>query len=281
MAERIPPLLASDEDLDLIGGAAGAILGLLALHAACGSRARPGRGGPMRRAPARARRALGSGPGLAHPAGEPSGRWPASPTAWRGSRLALTRLGAVTGDARFLDAGLAGFAGETGKFWPRLRPLAPRGSRRREAAAREHGRRWPGATAPPAWASPGSAPSPTPAATEERAPCAQEMEDAVATTLQRGPGQNHCLCHGDLGNLDFLLQARERSPEPRTRRRRPTLPGAVLASLDRDGWLCGTRGSIESPGLMNGFAGIGLGLLRLAEPGQVPSVLGLDTGIRR
>jgi len=55
----------------------------------------------------------------------------------------------------------------------------------------------------------------------------------------------------------------------------------VLASLDRDGWLCGTRGSIESPGLMNGFAGIGLGLLRLAEPRKVPSVLGLEYGANR
>jgi hypothetical protein len=27
---------------------------------------------------------------------------------------------------------------------------------------------------------------------------------------------------------------------------------------------------------MNGFAGIGLGLLRLAEPGRVPSMLGLE-----
>ena len=49
----------------------------------------------------------------------------------------------------------------------------------------------------------------------------------------------------------------------------------VLASINRLGWVCGTRGRVVSPGLMNGLAGIGFGLLRLAAP-RVPSVLSLD-----
>jgi lantibiotic modifying enzyme len=50
----------------------------------------------------------------------------------------------------------------------------------------------------------------------------------------------------------------------------------VLGSIERDGWRCGTRAGVLSPGLMNGLAGIGLGCLRLAEPERVPSVLVLD-----
>ena len=50
----------------------------------------------------------------------------------------------------------------------------------------------------------------------------------------------------------------------------------MLASIERDGWLCGTRGGVEAPGLMNGLAGIGYGLLRLAAPERVPSVLALE-----
>jgi lantibiotic modifying enzyme len=110
----------------------------------------------------------------------------------------------------------------------------------------------------------------------ERMALRQEIDRAVRCTLERGPGQNHCLCHGDLGNLDFLLQVQERFPSPALAEDFDRFLAAVLASLDRDGWLCGTRASIESSGLMNGFAGIGYGLLRVAEPGRVPSVLGLE-----
>jgi lantibiotic modifying enzyme len=50
----------------------------------------------------------------------------------------------------------------------------------------------------------------------------------------------------------------------------------VLHSIERDAWLCGNPVEIESPGLMTGLAGIGYGLLRIAAPDRVPSVLALD-----
>src|SRR5204863_8311309 len=105
---------------------------------------------------------------------------------------------------------------------------------------------------------------------------AEEAATAIRLTAERGFGQNHCLCHGDLGNLDLLLQA-TRADAPNASAvalRRQT--EIVLGSIARDGWLCGTRAGVRSPGLMNGLAGIGLGLLRLAEPERVPSVLALD-----
>ena len=50
----------------------------------------------------------------------------------------------------------------------------------------------------------------------------------------------------------------------------------ILEEIDREGWLCGVPLGVESPGLMTGLAGIGYGLLRLAEPTRVPSVLVLE-----
>ncbi len=94
--------------------------------------------------------------------------------------------------------------------------------------------------------------------------------------MERGFGRNHCLCHGDLGNLDFVSQAACLDPSDELRARIDSLTRAVLASLDRDGWRCGTVAGIEAPGLMNGLAGIGYGLLRLAEPDRVPSVLAME-----
>ena len=222
MAERFPALLAGDEDFDLIGGAAGAILGLLALHGASGS-ARV-----LEIAVQHGERLLD----LAEPWGPGLG-WRTRLAAEKplagishgvaGIALALTRLGAATGDRRFLDAGLAGFAGEREHFWSDLERLL-------------HGA--PGEKPPPestvamAWCygAPGVGISrlqalPYARDAGEREACRQEIDQAVRRTLERGPGQNHCLCHGDLGNLDFLAQVQERLPSPEARRGRPALPG--------------------------------------------------------
>lgn len=276
LAERFPAILEQDEDLDLIGGSAGAILGLLALYEACGSKRvleiaaqcgerlldraepwGPGLGWRTRLATEK------PSAGISHGVG--------------GIALALTRLGAVTGDRRFLNAGLAGFAGERERFWSDLERML-------------HGN--PGEEPPPestvalAWCygAPGVGLSrleayPYARSAAEREALRREIDQAVRRTLDRGPGQNHCLCHGDLGNLDFLLQAQESFPSPELAAGIQRFLEIVLASLDRDGWLCGTRGNIDSPGLMNGFAGIGLGLLRMLAPERVPSVLGL-AGVR-
>ena len=111
---------------------------------------------------------------------------------------------------------------------------------------------------------------------EGRRALRQEVEEALGRTLERGFGENHCLCHGDLGNLDFLLLARQALEDPALDAPIARQTQATLASIARDGWRCGTRAGVESPALMNGFAGIGYGLLRLADPARVPSVLALE-----
>lgn len=100
-----------------------------------------------------------------------------------------------------------------------------------------------------------------------------EIDIALKTTLARGFGDNHSLCHGDLGVLDVLLTARETLGEVPWHSEVERRAAGVLASIERQGWICGTPRRIEAPGLMMGIAGIGYGLLRLAEPGRVPSVL--------
>ena len=67
-------------------------------------------------------------------------------------------------------------------------------------------------------------------------------------TLERGFGENHCLCHGDLGNLDFLLQARRALADPALAARASTAdPEPSSPASTRDGWLCGTRGASNPP----------------------------------
>jgi len=273
LAEKIPPRIESDEDLDVVGGAAGAILGLLALHRAAASR----------RALAVAvlcgerllARSVPAGPGLG---------WLTRLATERpqigfshgnaGIGLALVELGATAGDARFLAAGLAAYNWEREAFWPELRRWLAGGDGQPPPLESTVAMAW-------CYGAPGVGLARLKALAhvhepEARRALLEEVTEAVQKTVEQGFGENHCQCHGDLGNLDFLLQARDTLDDP-------ALDGAidrqtriVLASIARDGWLCGTRGGVESPGLMNGFAGIGYGLLRLADPGRVPSVLTLE-----
>ncbi len=103
-----------------------------------------------------------------------------------------------------------------------------------------------------------------------------EIEAALHTTLDHGFGRSHSLCHGDLGNVELLTQAGLRLDQPRWLVERDRLAAMVLASIERDGPQCGGPQAVEMPGLMLGSAGIGYGLLRLAAPERVPSVLLLD-----
>ncbi|GGN45993.1 type 2 lantibiotic biosynthesis protein LanM [Actinoplanes campanulatus] len=103
-----------------------------------------------------------------------------------------------------------------------------------------------------------------------------EMPAADVTALADGPAHRDLsLCHGELGVLDVLAtiaaSGDDRPSPAATALRRRT--GGVLEALRRGGPVCGVPGDVSTPGLLTGLAGIGYGLLRLAAPGDVPSVL--------
>ncbi|MCO1578039.1 type 2 lanthipeptide synthetase LanM family protein [Crossiella sp. SN42] len=75
------------------------------------------------------------------------------------------------------------------------------------------------------------------------------------------------LCHGELGVQEVLTVLE--GPSAARRRR----AGQALEALHRLGPACGAPAGVATPGLLNGLAGIGYGLLRLASPDHVPSVL--------
>jgi type 2 lantibiotic biosynthesis protein LanM len=101
----------------------------------------------------------------------------------------------------------------------------------------------------------------------------EEIQIALRKTVGSDSGMNHCLCHGDLGNLEILLYAAQRLDDSRWSAAGNRLASETMAGIAERGPLCGTRTSLASPGLMAGLAGIGYGLLRLACSERVPSVL--------
>lgn len=104
----------------------------------------------------------------------------------------------------------------------------------------------------------------------------EEIEDALKATIAHGFGSNHCLCHGDFGNLELLAEAQRAFPESRWGSEFARVSSDVLASIEERGCITGHVLGLESPGLMLGIAGIGYGMLRIVAPERVPSVLLLD-----
>ncbi|HEY0142862.1 MAG TPA: type 2 lanthipeptide synthetase LanM family protein [Thermoanaerobaculia bacterium] len=271
-ARRLPELIASDELLDVVVGSAGAICSLSALAdvrpsaeieallRACGERllvkAEPqprGHGWPM---PIAGDRALA---GFSHGAA--------------GIALALLRLYGRTGDVRYREAALRGIEYERSLFseveqnWPDLRAGADVGV---DSSDGQHYML--------AWChgAPGiglARLAGLPWLDDEAV--RREIDVAVRSTIKDGFGENHSLCHGDLGNLELLFAAARTNGDAELERHAWQLAGGIADSIRAEGWMYGLPGNIETCGLMVGLSGVGYGLARLARPDVFPDVLSL------
>jgi len=101
----------------------------------------------------------------------------------------------------------------------------------------------------------------------------EDIAKALNKTLAAGFGSSHhCLCHGDLGNLDVLLVAAQKLDNPGWSDAWTRRSSEITSAIAERGVLCGPE-TLSSLGLMCGLAGVGYGLLRIASRGKVPSVL--------
>jgi type 2 lantibiotic biosynthesis protein LanM len=100
-----------------------------------------------------------------------------------------------------------------------------------------------------------------------------ELRAAAARLAARDLSRDLSLCHGELGIADALITLAsydEPVVGPRALRREA---GLALQAVTQQPLLCGTPGGVPTPGLLSGLAGVGYGLLRLAQSAHVPSVL--------
>ena len=185
-----------------------------------------------------------------------------------GIALSLLRLASVSGERRFHEAGLAALAYERSLYSPEIRNWPDL----RTISRTDHG---PGSMLTWCHGAPGigmARLASLPYCDDAR--IREEIALAIDITLEQSFGTNHSLCHGDLGNLELLLSAAQQFPdEARYQSAVTRLSAQELESIQRQGWCTGVPHSFEVPGLMSGIAGIGYGLLRLAAPDRVPSVL--------
>jgi type 2 lantibiotic biosynthesis protein LanM len=272
LVSQLQAAIASDTHFDLVSGSAGAIMGLSALHAVTGSapaleamrtaaerlvaHARPLEVGVGWRTSLSADVPL---VGCSHGAG--------------GIALALLTAWSWTEDPRFEKTARAAMAYERSAFsedarnWPDFRVPAstakPRSSQPKYLTTWCHG-------------APGIGLARLAGLRyADDSNIRDDIARALHATLRHGFGRNHSLCHGDLGNLELLACAAARVNEPGLRSSVACFAAGILRSIREHGWRCGVPLQVETPGLMMGLAGIGDGLLRIAEP-SLPSILMLQ-----
>lgn len=261
-----PSLIATDDTLDVCGGAAGAILGLLAVHdqtrradvleraVRCGEHLLDTR--VTTSTGHRAWAAGGGGPitGFSHGAS--------------GIAYALLRLFAETGDERYAEAAREAVAFERAVFhpeaanWPDA-PLAP------DDAGDDIWSTWCHGATGIGLARVGMLP-------QYDAPIVRDdLDVAIDTTLrQGGHGQIDHLCCGVFGRVDLLLEAATvtgRSDLQTAARRRAAF--VVDRAQRQSSYTVSRMDDTYSISLFQGKAGIGYELLRLTAPDTLPSVL--------
>lgn len=268
IVEALPPHIQEDRNLDVIGGAAGCIGGLLALHRVAGSAraleaaVRCGEHLLEHRQP---QPQGGVGWMTKIPSAQPLSGFShgASGIAW-----ALLELASASGQERFRDVALQALTYE--------RTLLDAGARnwrdpRTSAAAGGFMCAW-------CYGAPGIGLARARALRHLDEPSLREdLRVAVRTTLAQGFGNNDSLCHGDLGNLELLVQAQALGELPDGL---DTTLWGILADVtsraEQRAWRCAVPMEVDTPGLMIGLAGIGWGLLRFAAPQRIPNILLLE-----
>lgn len=268
-AERAAAGIESDEALDVLSGAAGCIGALLPLHRLTGS------ADILEIARCCGDRLLARAEPQQHGIG-----WSTSISAIplagfahgnAGFAWALSHLAAATQDNRYHACALEAleyerslFSHEDGNWLDRRFEGMAGADERRFMVAWCHGA--PGIGLARLTMPPGS-----------REPAIErDIDIALKTTHEAGFGRNHSLCHGDLGNIEIFLHAEQTHQWKRWRPHRETLAEKLAGDLAANSYLGGIPGGFATPGLMLGLAGTGYGLLRLAAPETVPSILSLE-----
>jgi len=106
----------------------------------------------------------------------------------------------------------------------------------------------------------------------------EEIRIGIATTLANWRSKSHCMCHGDLGNLDVLLYAAVQLQDPPLEKHVSKLAAQSLQEAEAKGWYCGVPAELDAPGMMVGVSGIGYAMLRFANP-SIPSLLALEAPV--
>lgn len=104
----------------------------------------------------------------------------------------------------------------------------------------------------------------------------QQINIALTQTLKSFKQINysaHCLCHGLMGNLDFLYKISQEKPHLFSYQEYLNYAAALVQHIEQHGVAYALQGHNSVVGLMTGLSGVVYQLLRIADPETVPSIL--------
>lgn len=105
----------------------------------------------------------------------------------------------------------------------------------------------------------------------------KEIRTALRITSRMDLASMEHICCGDMGRVDVLIHASERLNDPELFETACDLAHRVLAKAEEKGRFDGlVRNGHRDPSLFSGEAGIGYTLLRLARPGVLPCLLAME-----
>jgi type 2 lantibiotic biosynthesis protein LanM len=236
-------VVSADRRLDVLGGGAGAILGLLRLYRQTGS------GDALERATMCGRHLLAQRGSWPPPAsgGPPSGPRNGMSHGAAGCAYALASLASASGDDEFASAATEYIALEKASLDAPDRDWSDLGL---------------------AWAALTRHPVPSGGVVRT------DIENAVAAAEHGWPGATDALCRGTLGSIEFLCEAAGVLGRDDLRERASRRLLSVIETARSSGdyrWTGGTTSSFNL-GLFRGVAGVGYTALRRIEP-SLPNVL--------
>ncbi|MEX2271278.1 MAG: type 2 lanthipeptide synthetase LanM family protein [Vicinamibacterales bacterium] len=259
-------VLLADPASDVSAGIAGALLALLALHAAGGDDSTLARAAQCGRLLLDRQVPAGAGAAWARPGEAPRAGFAHGAA---GIAYALARLFAVTRDPAVASGVAAAHAFERGMFSPADRNWPAGGPNVDD-----------GAVLMTAWCNgaPGVGLARAFAATIfEDAALAGEVGVAVESSTRLAAAQADPLCCGNMGRADVLFTIGELLPSQDTMRLGMQIAGSVVRRARQRGHFrlsaAGAEYEVFAPGFFTGLSGIGYTLLRFAEPHRLPSVL--------
>jgi len=266
LVEVLPPLISTDDNLDVIQGSAGCLLSLLSLHdvhptsraidvaTQCGDRLLA------------TAQAMPRGVAWATLPGEPPlGGFSHGTT---GIAFSLLQLAKRSGEERFRRCALEALEFDRSLFVPELNNWADVRTFSRPADS------VPDAMVAWCHGAPGIGLGRLGALDELDDPTIRgEIDVALSTTNEDGFAMNHSLCHGAMGNVELLLMAARLLKRPQDQEALDRATAMVAASIEANGAVTGVPAGVETPGFMTGLAGIAYELLRLAAPDRVPCAL--------
>lgn len=85
-----------------------------------------------------------------------------------------------------------------------------------------------------------------------------------------------CLCHGNLGNIELLLEVYKENGDLNLYNKAIARANEIIENQYTNGYINGIGQEFDSSGFMLGLSGIGYEMLRISDPSKYPSVLLLE-----